>query len=201
MKKMIVAGLLAAATMAAGPLTRGERDRAMSSLHATRKMFLDAISGLSGAQWKFKPAPDRWSIAECAEHITLSEDSLFQLITGKILAGPATPEKNTARHRALDEDVLRVMAERSIKAEAPSSLEPAGKWNNREALIAEFKKLRDRTIAYVRDTDDELRDHFMKGPNSMDLDAYQWLLLISAHTERHVRQIREIQSLPGYPGN
>ena len=43
-------------------MTQEERDFAMSSLHASRKLFLDAIAGLSDAQWKFKPAPDRWSI-------------------------------------------------------------------------------------------------------------------------------------------
>jgi hypothetical protein len=30
-------------------------------------------------------------------------------------------------------------------------------------------------------------------------DGYQWLLRMSAHTERHLMQIHEIQDSPGYP--
>ena len=199
MKKTLPALWVAVASLAVAPLTRGERDRAMSSLHATRKVFLDAVAGLSEAQWKFKPAPETWSIAECAEHVTLTEDSLFHFITGKIMKTPAAPDKNTEKHREMDEEVLRTVADRSKKAQAPASLKPTGKWPDSEALTAEFKRLRDRTIACVRDTNDDLRSHFAPDANSRELDAYQWILLISAHTQRHVKQIQEVKSLPGYP--
>ena len=90
--RQIILGVLALATAFAAPLEQGERDRAMSHLHATRKAFLDSVAGLSEAQWNFKPAPERWSVAECAEHIAVSEDSLFDLIQ-KVMKSPAAPEK------------------------------------------------------------------------------------------------------------
>ena len=80
MNMRMMLGTLALTTAFAAPLEQGERDRAMSHLHATRKVFLDSIAGLSDAQWNFKPAADRWSIAECAEHIAVSDDSLFDLM-------------------------------------------------------------------------------------------------------------------------
>src|SRR5208282_3407039 len=43
------------------PLTAEEREFALKSLQATHDAFLQSISGLSEKQWKFKPAPDRWS--------------------------------------------------------------------------------------------------------------------------------------------
>src|SRR6202011_1383100 len=70
--------------VAAEPLTQGERDFAMSSMQATRKLFLDSVAGLSAAQWNFKAAPERWSIAECAEHIALSEDMLANMAKGTL---------------------------------------------------------------------------------------------------------------------
>jgi hypothetical protein len=30
-------------------------------------------------------------------------------------------------------------------------------------------------------------------------DAFQWLLLISTHGQRHILQIREIKAAPGFP--
>ena len=40
--------------------------------------ILDAIAGLSPAQWTFKPAPDRWSIAEVLEHLSHTEGHDFR---------------------------------------------------------------------------------------------------------------------------
>lgn len=79
MKQIILASVCLAA-LSAATLQRGERDRAMSSLHASRKQFLDSIAGLSDAQWLFKPDETSWSVAEVAEHIAVSEDSLWELV-------------------------------------------------------------------------------------------------------------------------
>ncbi|MCW5980055.1 MAG: DinB family protein [Bryobacteraceae bacterium] len=199
MNRTAIVLTLAAAALVAGPLTRGERDRALSSLHASRKMFLDEVADLSGAQWNFKPGPDRWSIAECAEHIALSEDALFQLVSEKVLKSPPDPSKNTEAQRAKDAQVLDAIPDRAVRAQAPEFLRPAGKWSTREDLIAHFKQSRGRTIAFADNTDASLRDHFAPHPAVGELDAYQWILLISAHSERHVAQIREVKAAPNYP--
>ncbi len=43
-------------------------------LKDTEKNLKEQLKGLSEAQLKFKPAPDRWSIEECVKHIAMSED-------------------------------------------------------------------------------------------------------------------------------
>jgi uncharacterized damage-inducible protein DinB len=198
MNRANLAVLLLSATLAAAPLSQHERDFAMSQLHATRKMFLDSIAGLSRAQWNFKPSPDRWSIAQCAEHIALTEDSLFRLVTQKILKSPATPEKK-AEVRDKDELVMQTVANRDHKLQAPESLRPTGRWPTEESLVRHFKESRDRTIAYVETTNEDLRSHFMEHPAYKLLDAYQWILLIAAHTERHTKQILEVKADPRFP--
>src|SRR3989442_287828 len=55
-----------------GALTPEERQAAIKYLEETRQKVLDSLKDLSDAQWKFKPAPDRWSAAEVAEHIAVS---------------------------------------------------------------------------------------------------------------------------------
>ena len=188
-------GTLALATAFAAPLEQGERDRAMSHLHATRKVFLDSIAGLSDAQWNFKPAADRWSIAECAEHIAVSDDSLFDLMR-QTLKSPAALEKKSA---VKDEFILQVVPDRSVKAKAPEFLQPKRRWPDRETLIAHFKQSRDRNIAYIQTTEDDLRSHFMDHPMLKTIDAYQVMLLLSAHCERHTAQIDEVKADPHYP--
>ena len=54
----------------------------------TRAKFLKSIDGLTEAQWTFKPAPDRWSIAEVAEHIGISEGTILGLVQTQMLTAP-----------------------------------------------------------------------------------------------------------------
>ena len=192
--KQIILGALTLATAFAAPLEQGERDRAMSHLHATRKAFLDSVAGLSEAQWNFKASPERWSIAECAEHIAVSDDALFELLQ-QTMKSPAAPEKK-AEAQGKDEAILRMLPDRSVKAKAPEFLQP---WPDHADLIAHFKQSRDRNIAYIQTTEDDLRSHFMNHPVLKAIDAYQVMLLLSAHCERHTLQINEVKADPNYP--
>lgn len=195
---MLLPMLVAASnTLGAEPLTQGERDRALSELYASRKRFLDAIAELSDAQWKFKADPAKWSIAECAEHITISEDFIFGVVT-KLMKSPADPSRRE-QTKGKDEVVLRAVVDRSQKIQAPEPIVPANRWPDRQVLIDHFKQSRDATLDYVRSTPDDLRDHFGPHPAMGMLDAYQWILLLSAHTQRHTAQIDEVKANAGYP--
>jgi hypothetical protein len=197
MTTCLLASLIATVPGFCQTLTQGERDRALSELYATRKVFLDSVAGLTEAQWNFKPAPDVWSIAECAEHITLSED----LIAGRarqMMESPAEPDKR-ALTKGKDEAILKGAADRSQKFKAPEVLVPTHRWPTQAALVAHFKESRDRTLDYVRTTEDPLRVHFSDHPVFKTLDAYQWFLLLSAHTARHTAQLNEVKQNPNYP--
>ena len=80
MKKLVgVAVLVLSLSLmaAAQTLSQADRDRGMQYLESTKQGVLDATAGLSEAQWNFKPAPDRWSIAEVTEHIAAAEDFIL----------------------------------------------------------------------------------------------------------------------------
>jgi uncharacterized damage-inducible protein DinB len=200
---LVVAASVAAQTTPAAPaapvtLTSQERDAALAGFQATRNQFLQAISGLSEAQWKFKPAPDRWSVAEVAEHITVSESTLLQLVQTQLMQTPAAPEKRE-QVKGKDEIVLQKVPDRSVKAQAPEFLRPTGRWASEGEVVSAFEKYRQATMDYVRSTNDDLRDHFFDHPKLGMLDGYQWLLLISAHSQRHTEQINEVKADPNFP--
>jgi hypothetical protein len=196
-RRSFLAGLGAAAAWAA-PLRQGERDRALSALHATRKQYTDTLAGVSAAQWEWKPAADRWSVGEVAEHLALSEETLFQLIETKILSSPAQPEK-MAETKGKDETVLKLVSSREQKFQAPEFLQPRKAFPDKAATVAAFVKARDRNIAFIRETNADMREHIAPHPALGPLDAYQWFLLIAAHTERHLAQVKEVMATEGYP--
>jgi len=181
-------------------LTSQEREAALKQFETTRDNFLKSIAGLSQAQWTFKPAPDRWSVAEVAEHITVSESTLFGLVQKQVMTAPATPEKRE-QVKGKDELILQKVPDRSHKVQAPEILRPTGRWATEADLTKAFEESRKTTMDYVRTTDDDLRDHFFDHPFLGTMDGYQWLLLISAHSARHTAQIEEVKADPNFPKN
>jgi hypothetical protein len=179
-------------------LTAEERDAALKQFQATRDNFLKSIAGLSQKQWTFKSAPDRWSVAEVAEHITVSESTLFGLVQQRIMQSPAAPEKRELV-KGKDQMILERMPDRSHKAQAPEFLRPTGRWATEADLTKAFEDSRKTTMDYIRTTNDDLRDHFFDHPVFGPLDGYQWLLLISAHSARHTAQIEEVKADPNFP--
>jgi hypothetical protein len=181
----------------ASPLSQHDRDFGVSQLQTTRKMVIEALTPVSIAQWKFKPAPDRWSVGEIAEHIALSEDMIYSLITGEIVKSPPDPGKQAAPP-VTDAYVHERDLDRSHKAKAPEYLIPTHRWKDKKALLAAFLESRDRSIAYLQNTREDLRAHFQESPIGT-LDAFQWFLFMSSHTERHLKQMEEVILDPRYP--
>lgn len=200
MKAIFLAVALLFAADATQTLTQEERDRAVAELEGSKKAFLDATRGLSDAQWNFKAAPDRWSIAECAEHIALSENYIFGFVSEKIVKAPANPEKRDGA-KGKDELILKMMQDRSHKATAPEPLDPTKKPMPGSESVKLFLDGRAQTIDYIKTTKEDLRDHLFDHPVPAigTLDSYQWILLISGHSRRHTLQILEVKADPNFP--
>ncbi len=179
-----------------GKMTEKDRKFALDQLKASREKFVKSVAGLSEAQLKFKATPERWSIAEVAEHITLAEDFLFNLITNNFLKTPATPDKE---RKVTDESVLALVKDRSNKAQAPEPAKPTGKWSNVADTMKEFEKRRANTVDFVKTTTADLRSHFAPFANGNEIDGLQWILVLSSHTERHTAQIEEVKADPNFP--
>jgi len=197
MKKLIciLAPMVFAASMPAASLTQTDRDRVIAELTESRQQFLDSVAGLSAAQWAFKPDEKTWSIAECAEHIAISEDLIFGNVS-KMMQSPAEPDKKSA---VTDDFILKAVVDRSHKFQAPEVLKPTHRFATTQEIIDHFKQSRERTIAYVRDTQDDLRAHFGDPPVLKTLDGYQWILLLSSHSRRHTAQLNEVKTNPDFP--
>lgn len=193
---------LLALPLLAEPLSKGERDQAMSHLHATRKQVLDLIAPLSEAQWTFKAGPDRWSIAECAEHITETENLLRGMIQQSAKKLPLDETKRAERStkkEASAKALLTTMTDRSKTASAPGEIRPTGRYATKAALVTILNTRRDETIRYVETTDDDLRGRFFKMGPEREMDLYEMILMISGHSERHLLQMKEVTAAPAYP--
>ena len=191
------------AAYAAEPkLTPTDLDRARTYLQQTQDMVVGATKGLSSAQWSFKPAADRWSIAEILEHIVLAQQLVLGPIREQLAKSPAPAERD---NKQMDEFVIAAMPDRTMKFQAPEVIQPTGRWTAAESM-ARFSKNCDELKKYLETTPD-LRSHAINAPALKavskgvyeSMDGYQAILLAAGHTERHVKQILEVRAVANFP--
>src|SRR6202158_5170826 len=188
---------LAGASAKAQDVSRADKDRALQYLESTKKCVLDATKGLSDAQWNFKPAPDRWSIAQVMEHLAAAEDMLRGLNQEQVMKSPAVPVRSAEEMKKGDESVLTMVPDRTHKAQAPEPLKPSNRFGSPEAAQKHFVESRAATEEYLKSTSG-LRAHLGDSPLGK-LDGYEFVLFIAAHSERHTKQMLEVRADPNFP--
>ena len=178
-------------------MTKADRDYLIAYMEKTAKQFVSSIEGLTPQQWSYKPASGGWSIAECAEHITLSEDAIFGL-ANNMLKAPAQPN-DPPRTREMDEKIIAGLTDRSRKAQAPEMLKPTGKFPTPASAVTQFMERRNRSLEFARTTQEDLRGRVQKNQIFGTVDAYQYLLYMAAHSSRHTAQLNEVKTDANYP--
>jgi DinB family protein len=176
-------------------LTDAERKFAVDHLNKTRADLIASVEGLSDAQLNFKTAPDRWSVLECVQHITLASQGLFGLVqkTAK------TPNDSNFKSGVMDSMFIIMVENRTQKAQAPEPFKPVhSPYKDLDETLKAFNAGRDSLINYVQTTNDDLRAH-VTDLGFAKVDAYQVILLISAHTNRHMQQLMEVKADANFP--
>lgn len=177
-------------------MTPGDRERAISYLQQTRQNLLNATEKLSPAQLRFKPSPDRWSVAECLEHIITVENRCLDGITNAMQQAPDSSRRSAFDGR--DDELVQVLTDRTNRRQAPEVIYPSSRWPP-EKLVSELEAVRRRSLDCAANAPDDFRKHFFSHRAFGDLDCYQWILLVAAHGDRHRVQIEEVLAAPNFP--
>jgi hypothetical protein len=176
-------------------LSQADLDRGLQYLETTKQNIVDATRGLSEAQWNFKPSPFKWSAAQVIEHIAASEDLLRQFAEDQIKSAPAGPERDLKK---TDDRVLQVVPDRSRRFQAPEQLRPKNQFGSPQAALKHFLESRAKTRALMKNTPD-LRVHVVDSGLLGKIDAFERILFIGAHSERHTKQLLEVKADPKFP--
>ena len=175
-----------------------DRAKVIRLLKESHKQTLDLMEGLTEEQLKFKPAPEKWSVLEVAEHISSAEGLLFSSVE-RALASKPNPDWET-KTKGKTEFLERVMVSRDRKATAPESIVPSGKLS-RDEVLAKLNSGRAKTLKFAEETQAPLKSHTADHPFPVfnTLNAYQWLIYIPLHNIRHNKQIEEVKADPNFP--
>ncbi len=195
MRRLFTLAALLAVTalrLGAAPMTDGERQRLLAHLDMTENWLVSEISDLSDEQLRFRRAPDTWNIMDVVEHLAIAEPQYWKHLQDSTKQ-PETAEKS----EATDAGILWYGIDRTDRQKTGEARVPKGKYSAIKDSLADFRTLRASMRDYAKTTSDGLRSRRLIDGN---MDVYQWFLMISTHSQRHILQIREIKADAKFPG-
>lgn len=175
-----------------------DRQQLVALLRDSAVSFLDSFRGTTPGQFQFKPAPDKWSIAEIAEHVVVAETGSGKLIRGKLTRELASAEMLAAAQGA-EARIDSRLQKRDRTFPAPEFVLPTGRWQTPREMVTIFEESRNATIDFLLATELTLTQYAAPHPALGPLNGYQWAYFLVRHAERHVDQIEEVKGAPGYP--
>jgi DinB superfamily len=172
-------------------MSPGDRQRLLAHLEMTEDWLVGEVQGLSDAQLRFRMAPETWSITDVVEHLAIAEPQYWKQLQDS-LKQPA----NTEKLEATDAAILWYGIDRTKRTTTGEARVPTGKVTDAGEPLTLVRKLRATMKEYAKATTDDLRSKRLLEGN---MDVYQWFLMISTHSQRHILQIREIKAHAGFP--
>jgi hypothetical protein len=192
---LVITGL--AGTVKNTALTSQERKFAVNHFRESRIDLQKSISGLTAAQLDFRSSSNQWSIKEHLDHIAYAEKTLWTKLE-TVLKKPATPE-NRYLVRLSDAEVLNAVSGSNNIIQYAASIYPAGtNWRGYWNAAGFFKSSRAKHLKFIKTTTSDLRNRLIYTPMGW-IDCYQFLLFMSAYSEGHIGQIRQILADPAFP--
>ena len=164
-----------------------ERVDIVRRLEESRDALFAAVQGLSDEDAAVRRTPERWSIAECVEHVAVVERRMLAMIRKHftLLDAPLDTREREAK-------LLHVGSKRTRRIEAPPAAQPTGMKPLRAAL-EEFNQARSASLDYISETTDDLRARTVEHPVAGTITAQECLMLLATHPARHAEQIREMR--------
>ncbi len=180
--------------------TATDKQNLLIGLKTTQYNIIKEVEQLNEKQIHFKPDSSQWSIAEVIEHVGVYEELLYW----DLLNNQYTPERPDLVDSVKSIDsAMTSYATDPNKGHSPFAAQPLGRFQKKEDLLKFFNRYRNEVIKIVQETNTDFRLHFIFRPADWGIwhirDLHQYTLLWIAHTERHLNQIKRIETNPNFP--
>lgn len=172
-------------------MTDPEREHLIAHFQMTQAWMTDVVSSLSPAQLNFRPGTDKWTVAEVVQHLVIAEPNYWKLITDALKQPPKRLER-----AATDADVLWYGIDRTRHEKTPAKQNPIEQNIDVAQAMKSFLNMHAQWLDMARTSNEDLRSHAVP---DWGVDAYQCLLEVSTHEQRHLLQILEIKASSGFP--
>lgn len=170
----------------------------LASNEEATSRFVSGVAACTDSQADFRQSAEEWTIGEIVEHVNIVNGG-FLRITGKLLRQAEADPKPAPADLNLGGVIVDKDGVQAPKFQAPETVRPKGGVAIADAIaglqqtIAGFAELQTRLEAV--DLSEQKFPHPAVGP----LSAYQWLILLAEHSDRHLGQIERVKAAAGFP--
>lgn len=187
------------ATAATGLMAELEGYR--SQFAAAKGEFRGLVEGLSDEQFNWRPGEERWSMAECVDHLIMVGTMMIRNIDEGIEKAEAKGLRSDGpfKYGALGSWFVRGASgsekARKRKIKAPKIYTPTSN-HSLSRLDAAFNELQDELIARLERANGlDLAKVKVPSPVTrlITLSLGLWFALLAGHQERHLIQAREVK--------
>jgi hypothetical protein len=162
------------------------------------------FGGLTPAQLNWKPSPERWSVAQCFDHLITTNKGYFPAIDG-VLAGhkPTFWERMPVLPGLGGKMLIKVVDPKSTrKFKAPKKFQPMQS-DVRASVINDFVDQQQQVIEKMKATEHlDVENIVITSPVTAVMtyslmDAYR---VIVVHEQRHFQQAQRVTEEAAFPG-
>jgi hypothetical protein len=166
-----------------------DREQILRLMAESDEALVAAVARLSDDNARRRPEPERWSVLECVEHVILGDDAMFARVSAHSAPGAPPAQR--------EELILRGMTNRERKFTAPQLTKPTGRFSSLPEAIEIFRQRRARSVAYVRQYQDDPRKRTTLHPGLGPISCHEMFLALALHAARHALQIHEVRKSLG----
>lgn len=164
----------------------------LDRLDTHRVELRDAVDAVPAGLREQRPSPDRWSVAEILEHLSIVENRIAGILASRIAAARAegVPEESETGP-TVPESFIPMIRDRSRPRVASEASTPGGAMDA-DAAWAALERSRNALREAVLSGDGlALGEVTAPNPALGELNLYQWIAFVAGHEARHTDQIRE----------
>jgi DinB superfamily len=163
------------------------------------------VSGLSEDQLNWKPAPDKWSIAQCLDHLAVTSSKFGPYFTAALArAHQRSPVASSPSYRSTLIGgwlIKQVVPETGRNLPAPKVFRPSES-SSIHAALESFLEQQARFIEFVRETDGvDYNKTRVRSPVTplMRYSLADAFVVTVVHGQRHLAQARRVRETSGFP--
>ena len=165
----------------------------------------ELVAGLSKTQLSWQPAPEKWSIAQCLDHLAVTSSKFDSYFTDALDRGRKKwPVSTGPAYRPSWMGawlIKQVNPETGRNLPAPKVFRPSESSSIDEPL-EKFLKQQERFIEFVRETNGvDYNKAKLRSPVTplMRYSLADAFVITVVHSQRHLAQARRVRETPGFP--
>jgi hypothetical protein len=183
--------------------TNGGLNGLIEELKAVSANAQETFGALSAAQLNWKPAPEEWSVAQCFDHLIVTNRRFFPVLEQAARGRYAGSlwERVSPFSGIFGRIVVSTLKNQSRKFKAPATIQPSSSSID-AAVLGRFVEHQGELIEHMRAVEGvNLKGLKVTSPIAafMTYSIFDALRIVVAHEQRHFAQARRVTEREGFP--